>query len=102
MSVLMTLRLPVEPGSLEQAVAQHRDAFMSIADDARSRGCIHHDFYAGDGEVIVVDEWESAEAFQGFWDTQGGQIGEVMAAAGISGEPAPPQFHQKLSLGDEF
>ena len=102
MSVLMTLRLPLDADNLERAVAQDRDAFLQIAENAKEHGCIHHSFYGGDGEVIAVDEWETPEAFQSFWDGQGETIGRLMANAGIQGQPAPPSFHQKLALGDEF
>lgn len=92
----------MDADNLERAVEQQRDAFMQIAANAKGRGCIHHDFYRGDGEVVVVDEWETPEAFQSFWDDQGPAIGQLMASAGIQGEPAPPSFHQKLALGDGF
>ena len=62
----------------------------------------HKEVYAGDGECLVVDEWGSPESFQGFYEPQGEAIGSLMAAAGVQGEPGPPQFYEKLSLGDEF
>jgi heme-degrading monooxygenase HmoA len=101
MSVLLTLRVPVQTDNFARAAEEHNELFRSIAADARGRGCIHHDFYAGDGEVVVVDEWESAEAFQSFYEDQGPRIGELMAAA-QAGQPAPPMFYEKLSLGDQF
>jgi hypothetical protein len=52
--------------------------------------------------VLVVDEWENPEAFQGFYEAEGANIGQLMQAAGAQGTPAPPTFHRKLSLGDEF
>jgi hypothetical protein len=101
-SVLVTLRIPVDAAGLEKATQENGDLMRGIAERARGRGAIHHDFYAGDGEVLVVDEWESPEAFQGFFEAEGGNIGQLMGAAGVQGAPGPPTFHRKMSLGDEF
>jgi len=101
-SVLMVLQVPADAAALERAASENRDLFMSISADARSRGAIHHDFYEGDGEVWVVDEWDSPESFQSFFADNGEKIGQLMGAAGVQGEPGPPQFYRKLSLGDEF
>jgi hypothetical protein len=101
MSVKLILRIPVDPSAMERAAKERGDTFLGIAQHARENGAIHHEFWAGDGEVVAVDEWESAEAFQAFWDNQGPNIGQLMAAAGAS-EPDPPRFYEKLSLGDEF
>src|SRR3954452_9498596 len=101
MSVLVTLRVPVDPANLEQAAKDNTEEFLGIAGDAKSRGAIHHDFYAGDGEVFVVDEWESPEAFQSFFEANGEKIGRLMAAA-QAGQPDAPSFYRKMSLGDEF
>lgn len=102
MSVLMVLRVPADPERLKQAAQENRDTFLGIAERAKGRGAIHHDFYAGDGECFVVDEWDSPESFQSFFEEESGNIGPLMAAAGVQGEPGPPQFYEKLSLGDEF
>jgi hypothetical protein len=101
-SVLMVLRVPADAASLERAASENREMFMSISEDARTRGAVHHDFYEGDGEIVVVDEWDSPESFQSFFDDNGEKIGQLMAAAGVQGQPGPPQFYRKLSLGDEF
>ena len=99
----MVLKIPVNVDQLRQAAGEHGDLMKQIAGEGRQAGAIHHDFYAGeDGSVIVVDEWDSAESFQGFYEAQGANIGQLMQAAGATGEPDPPRFYEKLSLGDEF
>jgi heme-degrading monooxygenase HmoA len=102
MSVLMILRVPASADALARAAEENREMFLGIAERAKARGAIHHDFYEGDGEFLVVDEWESPEAFQGFFEDEAQNIGQLLAAAGVQGEPGPPSFHRKLSLGDEF
>ena len=84
--------MPVMLGDIRQAATPQNGPMNAI----------HHDFYEGDAEVIVVDEWDSPESFQGFFEAEGENIGRLMAAAGAAGEPAPPLFYRKMSLGDEF
>jgi hypothetical protein len=98
----MTLRIPADADALRRSVEQNREMFMGIAQRAQERGAIHHDFYADNGEIVVVDEWPSAEDFQAFFEAEGESIGKLMADAGVQGEPGPPSFYEKLSLGDEF
>jgi heme-degrading monooxygenase HmoA len=86
---------------MQRATEEHRDMFLSTSDYAKQNGCIHHEFWAGDGDVVAVDEWESPEAFQAFWDSQGQNIGQLMGAAG-AGQPDEPRFYRKLDLGDAF
>jgi hypothetical protein len=101
-SVLMMLRLPVDAAGLERAAHDNGDLIKGISKRAHDRGAIHHDFYERDGEVIVVDEWESPEAFEAFFEAEGGNIGQLMQAAGATGAPGTPSFHRKMSVGDEF
>ena len=101
MSVLMVLRVPGASGEAMQRVAAERgDEFLAIAERAKGRGAIHHAFYEGDGEVIVVDEWDSPESFQAFFEDEAPNIGPLMEAVGA--QPTEPTFYRKVSLGDEF
>src|SRR5947207_932508 len=102
MSVLMTLHFDGDKAALQRAVEENRDEFLGIAERAKQHGAIHHKFYAGQGEIVAVDEWETPEAFQAFFDAEGDRIGKVMGAAGISGPSGPPTFHETLDLGDAF
>lgn len=74
--------------------------FRQVADRAKERGCIHHRFAAADGDVIVMDEWESEDAFRGFFDASP-EIPEVMREAGVTDEPQI-SFCRPLRMGDEF
>src|SRR3954447_16310039 len=102
MSVLMVLRIPVNAADMERIAQEQGDHLKGISQRAKERGAIHHAFYEGDNGCVVVDEWDSPESFQGFFEAERGNIGQLMAAAGAQGEPAPPTFHRKLELGDDF
>jgi heme-degrading monooxygenase HmoA len=102
MSVLMILRVPADGSKLEEfgQSSEGAETLKRITDDAKSRGAIHHQFYANDSEVVVVDEWETAEGFQEFFSSQS-EIPTVMQSVGASGEPKF-EFLRKLNVGDEF
>ena len=54
---------------------------------ARAAGGIHHRFGVGDGFVLVVDEWESAEHFEKFFSNP-----ELQAFIGPGAAPVPPEL----------
>lgn len=101
MSVKLILRISVDPAAMERAAGEDRDAFLGISEHAKQNGCIHHEFWAGDGEVLAVDEWDSPEAFRDFWESQGQKIGPLMEAAGAQ-QPDEPRFYRQMDLGDAF
>jgi hypothetical protein len=101
MSVMMGLRLTVDPARFEAAVREKQAEVDAIAARGKEMGAIHHMFMAGDGEVLVADEWPSAEAFQAFFEEQGEQIGALMGAAGVSNEPQPV-FWRPMDTSDKF
>lgn len=101
MSVMMGLRLTVDPARLEEVAREKQEFLKGIAARSKEMGAIHHRFMAGDGEVLVIDEWPDAEAFQAFFEEQGEQIGALMGEAGVSNEPQP-MFWRPMDTGDSF
>jgi heme-degrading monooxygenase HmoA len=102
MSVMMGLRIDVDPERLEQALNSDPARLRAIAERAKQMGALHHRFLANvDGsEALVVDEWESAEAFQRFFG-EGDDIRAMMEEAGIRGEPEV-KFWRGLDTPDQF
>jgi heme-degrading monooxygenase HmoA len=100
MSVYMSLRVKADPARLEEVARDQHDLLMAIAERAKGQGAIHHTFAATDGDVVVMDEWESEGAFQRFFESDP-DIPKLMQAAGASGEPEI-NFYRPLKLGDEF
>jgi hypothetical protein len=101
MSVMMGLRLTVDPARFEAVAREKQELMQEISARSKEMGAIHHRFMAGDGEVLVADEWPSAEAFQAFFDEQGEKIGALMAEAGVSNEPQPV-FWRPMDTSDSF
>ena len=86
MSVIITLKFPGDVARFRQALTEHGDQFAKMADEARASGAgIHHRFAVGDGFVLVVDEWQSAEHFQKFFANP--DLQALVASAGATGEP---------------
>lgn len=102
MSVLMTMIFDGDAAALEQYAAEHPDDMRAIVDHAVEHGLIAHRFYAtGDGKLMVVDEWPSAEDFQHFFAHMAHHIGPMMEAAGVTSEPQP-MFWNELETHDRY
>jgi heme-degrading monooxygenase HmoA len=97
----MTLRVPADANELERRAAENPGRMQAIADDAKTRGAISHRFYANDaGDIMVVDEWESPEAFQAFFAAHP-EIQDLMAEVGVTTEPTVT-FWRELDTHDRF
>ncbi len=99
MSVLVTMRVAGDTNQFRQFVEQEGDKLRELAEEAKRQGCLHHRFGVGDGFVVVIDEWESAEQFQQFFSDP--RIAEVMQGAGAQGEPEFT-FSEAHPTPDEF
>ncbi|HXB14592.1 MAG TPA: hypothetical protein VNV44_02490 [Solirubrobacteraceae bacterium] len=101
MSVMMGLRLDVDPDRFMEVIAENAELVESVSQRSRSKGAIHHMFMAGEGEVMVADEWDSADSFLAFFAESGAEIGSLMQQAGVLNEPQPV-FWQPLDTPDRF
>ncbi|HEX6444004.1 MAG TPA: hypothetical protein VF053_02870 [Streptosporangiales bacterium] len=86
MSVLMTLRVPGDAGKLEALASEKPEVVQQILARAREHGVQAHRFYGTDEELLIVDRWPDADSFQRFMAASP-EVGELMAAAGVTGEP---------------
>jgi hypothetical protein len=66
-SVLAVVKIQGETDKFRQSLTDRADEYEKIADMARASGALHHRFGVGDGMVLIVDEWETAEQFQQFF-----------------------------------
>ncbi len=102
MSVMMGLRMEVDPSRFEEVLKGNEQRFVEIAQRGKEHGAIHHRFYASEsgGEVLVVDEWPDTDSFNRFFSSTP-EIGELMAQAGLRNEPQPV-FWRELDTADKF
>jgi heme-degrading monooxygenase HmoA len=96
----MMLRIPADPAKLEAYTQENPEQVIAITDHAKQHGVLHHRFLAGDGEVVVLDEWETKEGFLAFFESDE-EIPKLMQAVG-AGQPAAPVFFESLETPDEF
>ncbi|MGH2878093.1 MAG: hypothetical protein ACRDK4_00570 [Solirubrobacteraceae bacterium] len=101
MSVMMGMVIEADPARFEQAAKDNKELVDSIAARAKQAGALSHRFYAGDGEVLVVDEWPDEASFRGFFESSGPDIGKLMGDAGVTAQPTP-RFWRALDTSDAF
>jgi len=99
-SVYVSLRVKADPDKLESYAQENRDFLVGISDRAKGLGCLHHTFASENGDVIVMDEWESREAFEKFFN-DADDVRQVMQEMGVQSEP-DIHFYKKLDTGDDF
>ena len=100
MSVVVTIKLTADAAKAEAFAASNADFIRGISQEGKRRGAIHHRFVANGNEIMVIDEWDSAENFQKFF-TEVTDIGQVMAAIGATGAPEVTIW-QPLDMKDAF
>src|SRR3954468_23901635 len=102
MSVVVNVRVPADTDQFRSFVTDsaNADRLKSIADDGKAQGAIHHRCSIGDGFVLVVDEWERAEQFQGFFEGNE-QIEALVREAGGQGAPEVT-FAELVETPDQF
>jgi heme-degrading monooxygenase HmoA len=100
MSVVVTAKVPGDTDAFRQFIGNRADLMRKISEEARSKGAIHHRFAVGEGFVLIVDEWESVEAFQQFFQTNP-DIPAAMQEAGAQGEPEFT-FAEAVTTADQF
>jgi hypothetical protein len=99
MSVTVIAHFPV--ADVEKAIAglQSSAALLEeITEDTKASGLIHHTFVAGDGELVVIDEWDTAEHFQSFFENNA-MVARVMESAGVTGPPAVAIYNEVEAAG---
>jgi len=85
MSVLVVIKVPGDTTIFESFMAQGADRVIELTAKAKAAGCRSHKFGVGEGEIVVVDEWDSREQFVGFFSSP--DIVAVMGEMGAQGEP---------------
>lgn len=88
MSVLVVTKISGDTSAFRSALADRGDEFEAIAARAQASGAIHHRFGIGDGFVLVVDEWQTADQWQQFFSDP--ELQAFIGSAG--GNPGPPEI----------
>ena len=100
MSVLVTGKFQGDTAKFRQALTDRAGEFAKISDMAQAAGGLHHRFGIGDGFVVIIDEWETAEHFQRFFSNP-----ELQAFIGsVGADPVPPEITitEAVSSPDQY
>jgi heme-degrading monooxygenase HmoA len=100
MSVFMILRVKGDADGFEQYAKSNAALVSRIGAAGKAAGATRHSFAAGDGELLVIDEWPDADAFQQFFASQT-EIPQLMKDGGALGAPEI-SFYRKLDTPDAF
>ena len=101
MSVLVTVKMSGDVDTFRRALSERAGEFVKTSERGREAGAIHHQFGIGDGYVVVVDEWDTAEHFQAFFGDPELQtfIGEV---GGDTSAPPEITVSETIESPDKF
>ncbi|TSD98093.1 hypothetical protein FOS14_13945 [Skermania sp. ID1734] len=101
MSVVAIIRFDVSDMALAIKTIRSKDELLeSIAADAKAHGALHHRFVHDGKQLVVVDEWDTPQSFQAFFDGNT-KIAEVTAEAGVRGAPTS-EFYETIDSADAF
>ena len=99
MSVIVIVKIPGDTSKARASFDSRGDEMKGIAERGKAAGALSHKFAEGNGEILVIDEWESKEAFEGFFNDPA--IATLMAESGASGPPVIA-FYEKIETADAF
>jgi hypothetical protein len=87
MGAIVIIRFPVSNvAKAIEGIHGQAEFLEEITESTKAGGLHRHQFAAGDGELVVIDEWETAQQFQSFFDGNP-KIAEVMSSIGMTGPP---------------
>ncbi len=102
MSVIVMTKYPGKATDLEAILDKHGETLRTISQRSRDQGCLHHMFVEDtDGNVLIIDEWDSRESFDTFFAAQQDAIQPVAAAGGVTGPPTSTTY-RIIDSADRF
>ena len=102
MSVIVMTKFPGRASDMEAIVDRHSETLQRISQRGRDQGCVHHMFVEDtDGNVLIIDEWDSRESFDTFFAAQQGDIQPLAAEAGVTGPPTSTTY-RIIDTADRF
>jgi heme-degrading monooxygenase HmoA len=85
MTVIVRVVCPYDTEQFRAWATSGGEHLAALTEQAKAAGCVSHRFAIGDGEVMAIDEWESADAFQEFFAQP--ELVAALQASGAAGAP---------------
>jgi quinol monooxygenase YgiN len=101
MSALITVKFHGDVDTFRKAAAERADELLDVSSRGRSLGCLSHRFGVGDGYIVAIDEWTSAEDFEKFFNVP--EMREFIVRMGASTD-VPPEVTvaEAIDTADRF
>ena len=101
MSTLVMTRAKVDPQLAEQMAKAEPNPFAQLASTSHE-GLIRHRVFAGDGELVVIDEWERPEDYEAWRASPpvAEMFSKMMGEANMTDE-LQVLYARELDLGDK-
>ena len=100
MSVLIVAKFHGDTAKFRQTLLERAEDLIKFGELSRTAGAIHHRFGVGDGFVIVVDEWQTAEQFEAFMANP--ELQAFIAQSGAAGGPPEVTVTEAVTSADQF
>ncbi len=101
MSVLITAKIKGDTAMFRRSMSDRAGEFEKTAERGREAGALHHRFGIGEGYVLVVDEWETAEQFEKFFGDP--ELQAFIGSVGADASTAPEiTVTEAISSPDQF
>ena len=101
MSVIVMTKFPGPAATMEIIAKEHGDVLDRVSEEAKTLGCVHHCFVEdSDGQVLVIDEWDSEESFRAFFANQA-DIPKIAAEAEVTAPPTSTAY-RIIETSDRF
>jgi hypothetical protein len=103
MSVTIIAHFPVgDVAKAKEGLQANAALLQEITEDTKSAGILHHRFAAGAGagagELVVIDEWETAEQLQGFFEGNH-EVEKVTTVICVTGPPTVTVYNSVEAAG---
>lgn len=85
MSVMVVMTVAGDTSKFEAFMAANGERVKEVSERAKAGGSTGHRFAVGDGQIVVVDYWDSADQFQTFISDP--EIQAMMGEMGAQGMP---------------
>jgi len=88
MSVTVIVHFPVsDVAKAIEGLQGHGALLEEMTAANKNSGNLGHQVFAGDGELVIIDEWETVEQFQGFY-AGNANVEQISSSLGVTGPPA--------------
>ncbi|MEN2741622.1 hypothetical protein ABCS02_27880 [Microbacterium sp. X-17] len=101
MSVLIATKFTGDTATFTSSLTERAGEYREIADRAKAAGALHHQFAVGDGFVVIMDEWETQDAFRTFFADPELQ-GFIASVGGDASTPPQVLVGEKIDSPDKF